>query len=59
MGSIILHNAKEDMKYLIPYDSINYIVECDTGVKVILKYPVAGVTYMEVDENIDYIYRNT
>ena len=52
MKTIILHNHKEDMTYLVPVDSINYIVAFENVTRIILKYEVCGVSFMDVDESV-------
>ena len=56
MKTIILHYASKKLTYLIPIDSINYIVEDGAGTMVFLKYSVAGHTHILVDETIDDIW---
>ena len=38
MKTIVLHNHKEGMTYLVPVDSINYVIAFDDVTRVILKY---------------------
>ena len=52
MKSIILHNRKKGLTYLLPLDSINYILSFDEVTRLILKYEINGVGYMDVDETL-------
>ena len=55
MKAIILHNRVEGITYLVPVDSINYVVAFDNVTRIILKYEVDGVSFMDVDESISDI----
>ena len=55
MKTIVVHNQKEGMTYLVPIESINYIVAFDDVTRIILKYVVRGVSCMDVDESISDI----
>ena len=55
MKLIRLHNHSEDMVYLIPTESINYVASWETGTKIILKYAVGGITNIDVDEDSETI----
>ncbi len=55
MKFIQLHNHSEDMVYLVPTESINYVVGWETGTKIILKYAIGGITNIDVDEDLETI----
>ena len=55
MKFIQLHNHSEGMTYLIPTESINYVVGWEAGTKVILKYAIGGITNIDVDEDLETI----
>ena len=55
MKTIVLHNREEGITYLVPVDSINYIVAFDNVTRIILKYEVGGVSFMDIDESISDI----
>ena len=56
MKFIQLHNHSEGMTYLIPTESINYVVSWETGTKIILKYAVGGITNIDIDEDLETIF---
>ena len=55
MKTMVLHNRKAGMTYLVPVDSINYVVAFDGVTRIILKYEVGKVSFMDVDESISDI----
>ena len=52
MKTIVLHNQKEGLTYLVPVDSINYVVVFDDVTRVILKYETCKISFIDVDESI-------